>query len=524
MIPRLGLAPTRVAARASLFASSPKVYVLRRAASTSTQQPARSLVRTTAYASLFLVSTGLFAIYYFDCRAALHKYVVTPVIRRTLDAEAGHKLAVRVLSSGLAPRDPVPDDEILKVELWGEELANPVGLAAGFDKHGEAIDGLFDLGFSWVEVGSVTPKPQPGNPKPRVFHLPDDSALINRYGFPSEGHTAVLARLRARLPTLFAYGSDPTSQSPLHQQEHASLRSNALLAVNLGKNKSSPQESIDDFVAGVHVFGPYADALVVNVSSPNTPGLRGMQSRTVLQDLLAGVIGARDDVTALSTHAHRPKLLLKIAPDLSEAEVADVAAAVLAAGGIDGVIVSNTTVQRPASLSDPNKSETGGLSGPPLKQLSLATLRTLRGLLPAAVPLIGCGGISSGADALEFARAGAAAVQLYTAFGYEGPGAARAIKDELVELLREEGKTWREVVRDAVERHSFREPPAPPVEEPTVEVLRQEAEELKRLLDGLGEKIEEGGEVQVEAAEKQTPSTSSVDVPVEAGTSQPAAS
>ncbi|KAI1788154.1 Dihydroorotate dehydrogenase-domain-containing protein [Ganoderma leucocontextum] len=351
-----------------------------------------------------------------------------------------------------------------------EELTNLVGLAAGFHKHAEAIDGLFDLGFSRVEVGSVTPKPQPGNPKPRVFHLPDDSALINHYGFPSEGHTA----------------------------EHASLRPNALLAVNLGKNKASPPESIDDFVAGVHVFGPYADALVVNVSSPNTPGLRGMQSRTVLQELLAGVIAARDEVTALSTHSRRPKLLLKIAPDLSESEVADVAAGVLANEGIDGVIVSNTTIQRPASLSDQNKSETGGLSGPPLKELSLTTLRTLRGLLPASVPLIGCGGISSGADALEFARSGAAAVQLYTAFGYHGPGTARAIKDELAELLRQGGKTWREVVREAVEQHSFREQPkqvpAPASAEPTVEVLQQEAEELKRLIDGFGERMEKSVE------------------------------
>ncbi|KAM5544298.1 hypothetical protein V8D89_001958 [Ganoderma adspersum] len=433
--------------------------------------PARSVGRTTAYASLFLVSTGLFAIYYFDFRAALHKYVVTPVIRHTLDAEAGHKLAVCVLGSRLAPRDPVADDDILKVELWGEELASPVGLAVGFDKHGEAIDGLFGLGFSWVEVGCVTPKPHPGNPKPRVFHLPNDSALINHYGFPFEGHTAVLSRLRARLPALFAYDSNPTTQSLLHGQEHASLYPDALLAVNLGKNKSSPLEPIDDFVAGVHVFGPYADALVVNVSSPNTPGLGGMQSRTVLQELLAGVTAARDDITALSTHSHRPKLLLKTAPDLSKSKVADVVVA--------------------------GPSETGWMSGPPLKQLSLATLCTLRGLLSTKVPLIGCGGISSGADALEFARAGAAAVQLYTAFGYQGPGAMRAIKDELVDLLRKEGTTWREVVRKSVEQHSFREPPPPtlpPVTEPTVEVLHQEAEELKRLFDGLGEKIEESVE------------------------------
>ncbi|EJF59337.1 hypothetical protein DICSQDRAFT_89420 [Dichomitus squalens LYAD-421 SS1] len=505
MTARLGLASTRAIARTS---HPPSVVVSRRAASTSSQQPARSFGRTAAYASLFIVSTGVFAAYYFDCRAAVHKYVVTPVIRYTLDPEAGHKLAVRVLSSGFAPRDMVPDDEVLKVELWDEELANPVGLAAGFDKHGEAIDGLFDLGFGWVEIGSVTPKPQPGNPKPRIFHLPDDSALINRYGFPSEGHAAVLARLRSRLPALFSYASDPANESPLHGQEHASLRSNALLAVNLGKNKSSPPDSIADFVAGVRTFGPYADALVVNVSSPNTPGLRGMQSRALLQELLSGVVATRDEVTATSSHSHRPRLLVKIAPDLTEPEITDVAAAVLATGGIDGVIVSNTTIQRPPSLSDPNKVEVGGLSGPPLKPLSLTTLRTLRGLLPASVPLIGCGGISSGVDALEFARAGAAAVQLYTAFGYQGPGTARQIKDELTELLRKEGKTWREVVREAVAEHSLREQQpaeshAPSGGESSVHVLTQEAQKLKQLLDELGQRMEKtleetgvGGEAQ----------------------------
>ncbi|KAI0701460.1 dihydroorotate dehydrogenase [Cerioporus squamosus] len=482
----------------SLRSSPSRVLVSRRAVSTTSQPTSRSSVKTAAYASLFVVSTGLFAIYYLDCRAAIHKYVVTPVIRHTLDPEAGHKLAVRVLSAGLAPRDPESDDEVLKTELWGETLSSPVGLAAGFDKHGEAIDGLFNLGFSWVEIGSVTPKPQPGNPKPRVFHLPDDDALINRYGFPSEGHAAVLARLRARLPTLFPYYT-PESDSPLHGEEHASLRPNVLLAVNLGKNKSSPPDSIADFVAGVRTFGPYADALVVNVSSPNTPG---MQSRTLLQELLAGVTSARDQVSASSTHAHRPKLLLKIAPDLTDAEVADVAAAVRATNGIDGVIVSNTTIQRPPSLSDPNKVEQGGLSGPPLKPYALATLRTLRALLPASIPIIGCGGIASGADALEYARAGAAAVQLYTAFGYHGPGTAREIKDELAALLRKEGRTWQEVVREAVEKTSLREGRTAEAEgseslsEASVKLLVQEAEELKRLLDGLGERMEK----QVEGA------------------------
>ncbi|KAI9063868.1 hypothetical protein FKP32DRAFT_1611618 [Trametes sanguinea] len=490
-------------------------FVSRRAASTASQQPpTRSYARTAAYASLFVVSTGLFAVYYFDCRAALHKYVVTPVIRYTLDPETGHRLAIRVLASGLAPRDPLPDDEVLKVELWGEQLSSPIGMAAGFDKNGEAVDGLFDLGFSWVEIGSVTPKPQPGNPKPRVFHLPNDSALINRYGFPSDGAAAVLARLRARLPKVFSYSTEAETQDPLRGAEHASLRSDKLLAVNLGKNKSSPPDSISDFVAGVHTFGPYADALVVNVSSPNTPGLRGMQSRTVLEELLAGVSAARDEVAAASVNKHRPKLLLKIAPDLDESELADIAAAVRSNNGVDGVIVSNTTIRRPAGVSDPNKHEQGGLSGPPLKPYALAALRTLRSQLPSSIPLIGCGGISSGADALEYARAGASAVQLYTAFGYGGVGVCREVKDELAALLRQEGKTWAQVVQEAVAQTSLKESAiarnAPATQgqsadassdsgsdaarESSIKLLVEEAEELKRLLDGLGERLEQKAE------------------------------
>ncbi|KAI0816987.1 dihydroorotate dehydrogenase [Trametes gibbosa] len=486
----LRLASIRTLSRSSLSFG----FVAHRAASTVPRPPASSSARAAVYASLFVASTGVFAVYYFDARASFHKYIVTPVIRYTLDPERSHRFAVRALGSGLAPRDPVTDDEVLKVELWGQELSNPIGLAAGFDKNGEAIDGLFNLGFSWVEIGSVTPKPQPGNPKPRVFHLPGDSALINRYGFPSDGHAAVLSRLRARLPSVFAYS--PEAEDPLHGAVHASLYPGKLLAVNLGKNKSSPPDSIADFVSGVRTFGPYADALVVNVSSPNTPGLRGMQSRTLLQELLAGVTAARDEITASSAQKHRPRLLLKIAPDLNELEVADIAAAVLATDGVDGVIVSNTTVQRPAGTLDANKAEQGGLSGPPLKPYALATLRTLRGLLPASIPLIGCGGISSGADALEFARAGASAVQLYTSFGYGGVGVPRQVKDELVALLRKEGTTWAQVVQQSVALHSQNvAPDADAMQESNVKLLVQEAEELKRLLDGLGERMErEAGE------------------------------
>ncbi|KAF8216433.1 hypothetical protein K438DRAFT_1559634 [Mycena galopus ATCC 62051] len=450
----------------------------------------RTPIRSALYGTVFVLSTGLFAIYYLDARSAIHRYVVPPLLRHTLDAETGHKVAVKVLKSGLGPRDPVQDDARLKSEFWGQEMSNPVGLAAGFDKNGEAIDGLFNLGFSWVEIGSVTPKPQPGNPRPRVFHLPADSGLINRYGFPSDGHAAVLSRLRARIPR---FSGD--------EFESAAFRPGAVLAVNLGKNKESPADSVEDFVAGVRTFGPYSDVLVVNVSSPNTPGLRhvstlGLQNRDLLEALLASVTRARDELPALT---RKPKLVLKIAPDLTESQLVEIAE-VIETSVIDGVIVSNTTIQRPSSLVDPNKSETGGLSGAPLKEHSLAALRTLRKNLPARIPLIGCGGISTGADALEYAKAGASLVQVYTGFGYDGAGACRRIKDQLSDELAKEGTTWAEVVNKAVSELSLvgaRGPQLRKVENELTDgsssyhQLIAEAEELKRLLDQLGEKADD---------------------------------
>ncbi|KAG7440911.1 uncharacterized protein BT62DRAFT_975219 [Guyanagaster necrorhizus] len=437
----------------------------------------QSPVRTGLYATVFAVSAGLFAVYYFDSRSAIHRYVLTPLLRYTLDPETGHKFAVQVLRSGLGPKDVVADDERLKFELWGKSISNPVGLAAGFDKDGEAIDGLFDLGFSWVEVGSVTPSPQSGNPRPRFFHLPEDAAVINRYGFPSQGHMSVLNRIRARIPTFLQEDNDT-----------ASFRSGSVLAVNLGKNKTSPAESIQDFVDGVRMFGPYSDVLVVNVSSPNTPGLRGLQSRDTLQTLLDGVTKARDNLPPSAvTSAPKPKLVLKIAPDLDESQLVDMAD-VIRNSRIDGVIVSNTTISRPSSLHHPSKAEAGGLSGAPLKELSLSALKTLRQHLPESIPLIGCGGISSGEDALDYAKAGASLVQVYTGFGYDGAGACRRIKDQIVETLAKDGVTWADVVGKAVKDLSWKERE----KESEVSLLTKEAEELKRLLDALGDKMGSG--------------------------------
>jgi len=437
---------------------------------------------------------GVFAVYYFDARSAMHRFVLTPVLRNLFDAETSHKIAVRVLRTGFGPKDPVRDDVRLQFEIWGDELSNPVGVAAGFDKDGEAIDGLYDLGFSWVEIGSVTPKPQPGNPRPRVFRLPEDDALINRYGFPSQGHSTVLSRLLARIPT-FTTGP-----------ERASLRDGSMLAVNLGKNKSSPAESIDDYVAGVRTFGPYADVLVVNVSSPNTPGLRGLQNKDSLEKLLQGVSQARSELApSILTH-RKPKIVLKIAPDLNQSQLADIAK-VVKETGVDGVIVSNTTIQRPSSLRNSSKIETGGLSGVPVKPLSLKTLQTLRSLLPANIPIIGAGGIWTGQDALDFAKSGAQMVQIYTSFGYNGVGTCRRIKDELVELLAKEGKTWGQVVNEAVDKYSLKEVENKP---PSLDRLITEAEELKSYL-GLGEKSEDPNGGQKESAQ-QKPHSADIDL------------
>ncbi|ESK91028.1 dihydroorotate dehydrogenase [Moniliophthora roreri MCA 2997] len=450
---------------------------------TRSSPPKSNPVRTGLYATALVLGTGLFAVYYFDSRSALHRYVLTPLLRHTLDAETSHKMAVKVLRSGLGPKDAIPDDEKLSVELWGRRISNPIGLAAGFDKDGEAIDGLFDLGFSWVEIGSVTPKPQSGNLRPRIFHLPEDEALINCYGFPSQGHATVLSRLRARIPAFLSIDNSS-----------ASLRDGSILAINLGKNKDSSVDSIDDFVAGVKTFGEYADVLVVNVSSPNTPGLRGLQNRESLETLLQGVVKARDELppSSMVPRHPKPRIVLKIAPDLDNTQIEDMAD-VIRKSSIDGVIVSNTTIQRPKGLVSQNRNQTGGLSGPPLKPLTLNTLRILRSHLPADIPIIGCGGISSGADALDYARAGATMVQVYTSFGYDGVGMCRRVKDEILEALGNEGVNWNNLVNRAVQEKSLSTEEIERRKRREIEVTKliREAEDLKKLLDRFGEGLDE---------------------------------
>ncbi|KAM6063553.1 dihydroorotate dehydrogenase (quinone), mitochondrial isoform 3-T3 [Theristicus caerulescens] len=303
-----------------------------------------------------------------------------------------------------------------EVRVLGQRFRNPVGLAAGFDKQGEAVDGLYKMGFGFVEVGTVTPKPQEGNPRPRVFRLAEDEAVINRYGFNSHGHAAVERRLRAR------------------QETQLRLTGVGMpLGVNLGKNKSST-DAAADYVAGVRTLGPLADYLVVNVSSPNTPGLRDLQGKAELRDLLTKVLAERDMLPC----ERKPAVLVKIAPDLTAQDKQDIAS-VICELGVDGLIVSNTTVSRPSSLRSRQCTEPGGLSGKPLRELSTRTIREMYSLTRGRVPIIGVGGVSSGRDALEKIRAGASLVQMYTALVYHGPPVVGAVKRELEELLREQG-------------------------------------------------------------------------------------
>jgi dihydroorotate dehydrogenase len=331
-------------------------------------------------------------------------YSLADSLLSRLDAETAHGLAIRALKSGLTPGDRRPDPSSLSVKVWGRSLPNPIGLAAGFDKNAEVADATLALGFGLVEIGSVTPRPQDGNPRPRLFRLPQDRGVINRMGFPGHGLEAARARLAARPRRGF-------------------------VGVNIGANKDSADRAAD-YVAGCVALAPYADYLVCNVSSPNTPGLRNLQGRTELAGLLKRV---QDAIAAKPV-----PLVVKIAPDATDDDLDDIVF-VCRELRLDGIIVGNTTLSRPASLRSDRKAETGGLSGAPLTALSTEVLRKTAVRAERQFPLIGCGGVGSGADAYAKIRAGATLVQLYSAMVYEGPPLIRRIKDELAALLARDG-------------------------------------------------------------------------------------
>jgi dihydroorotate dehydrogenase len=334
-----------------------------------------------------------------------------------LDPERAHRVSIWALrlglvtglGSSLSGRAREGDDPILATKVWGLAFPNPIGLAAGYDKDAEVCDAALALGFGFVEAGTVTPKPQPGNAGPRLFRLTEDEAVINRFGFNSSGLAPFVDRLGRR------------RARP------------GIVGANVGKNRDAA-DAAADYVTGIAAVGALADYVVVNISSPNTPGLRALQARAQIEELLARV----QDFRRRQTAGLRPPLLVKVGPDLDNGKMRDIAGAVVAAG-VDGLIIGNTTVTRPATLRGADRNAQGGLSGKPLFAPSTACLAAMYRFTGGRIPIIGCGGVASGADAYAKIRAGASLVQLYSALVFQGPGLVKRIKSELAALLRRDG-------------------------------------------------------------------------------------
>jgi dihydroorotate dehydrogenase len=352
-----------------------------------------------SYASYYIAAMAFFP--YSLARPFLHLF----------EPEDAHWLALKALKFGLIGSGDAVDDPVLTQSLWGLSFPNPLGLAAGFDKEAEVPDAMLKLGFGFVEVGTVTPKPQLGNPRPRLFRLNEDEAAINRFGFNSGGLEPYAARLEAR-----------------HGRP-------GIVGANVGKNKYTEKAEVD-YIAGIERVCAFCDYIVVNISSPNTEGLRALQARQNLEALLSASMGAR--ARCAPNLDKLPPLLVKVAPDLDLGEMQDIAEVVVASG-IDGLIIGNTTIDRPTGLKSDEKSQAGGLSGRPLMEKSTDCLAGFYRLTKGKIPLIGCGGVSSGGDAYAKIRAGASLVQVYTALVFHGPLLVGRINQELTALLKADG-------------------------------------------------------------------------------------
>lgn len=329
---------------------------------------------------------------------------------RCLDPEKAHNISLASLKMGLGPKAFADENGRLVTKVWDLTFPNPIGLSAGFDKNAEVADPMLDTGLGFVEVGSITPKGQEGNPKPRIFRLPKDGAVINRLGFNNKGMDVAAKNLAYR-------------------------RGTGIVGVNLGKNKTT-EDAASDYALGAERLSPFADYLVINVSSPNTPGLRALQDKAELENLVKATLAARDKAMG---EKRKPPLLVKIAPDLNSDDLDDIASLALDID-IDGLIVSNTTIARPDTLKHGDVAkEMGGLSGRPLFEMSTAVLSDVYKRTEGKIPLIGVGGVASGMDAYKKIRAGASLVQLYSALIYQGPSLIPRIKRELSDCLVRDG-------------------------------------------------------------------------------------
>lgn len=337
-----------------------------------------------------------------------------PFLHR-MDPEDAHRLTLKALKTGALPCPSRIDDPALKTILWNRTFPNPVGLAAGFDKNAEVVGPMLKIGFGFVEAGTVTPRPQDGNPRPRVFRDADNEAVINRMGFPNEGMNAFRSNIEKFLE------SRP--------------RPSGIVGINIGMNKGT-EDPAKDYCALIKSLGPYADYLTVNISSPNTPGLRNLQDRENLLPLLEKIMDER----ARSCGTDAPPLLVKLAPDLTESQQQDIAKTVLEAN-VDGVILTNTTLDRPDHLTDGFREQAGGLSGAPLTQKSTEIIRNFYRFTDKKIIIIGAGGISTAEDAYEKIKAGASLVQLYSALVFHGPDLVPDILSGLLSAMKKDGYT-----------------------------------------------------------------------------------
>ena len=455
--------PTMSSASASASASKSPTPAPTNQSSSSSSSSSSSLLKTIGALSLF-ASIGYGSLRAADSPLASDVEFKTfeflaPVFSRLMDAESAHNLGVSLFANGLYPIERRERDndrnnadasgeyaemrEMLRVtNVFNDGLMtfpNPIGLAAGFDKDAKTIQGMREIGFGFVEIGSVTPQPQDGNPKPRVFRLRELDAVINRYGFNSEGIERAKERLKKEKNRVAATVVDNKTEE---KEESTTTTTNVIapIGVNLGKNKTTPEsEAAKSYALGATELGPFADYLVINVSSPNTPGLRDLQKGSSLVKILRDVVNARDRLLVKEEKKKSLPVLVKIAPDVDEKGLKEIAKAVKKAK-IDGVIISNTTIERNDRVQQhENGKEIGGLSGKPVFEKSTEVLRRFYELTDGSIPLVGCGGVFTGEDALKKIKAGASLVQLYTSFAYAGPALIPKVKRELYEALKREG-------------------------------------------------------------------------------------
>lgn len=345
---------------------------------------------------------------------------------KQMDPETAHLYSIKMMKYGLAPVAHHTRTPRLQTDVIGMRFSSPVGLAAGFDKQGEAVRPLIRMGFGFVEVGGVTPLPQDGNPKPRCFRLNEDKAIINRYGLNSDGADKVATRLAYSRTIRECHKEIPAKRKGLHVEGH--------IGVNLAKNTAS-EDTVGDYITGMEKLGPHVDFVVLNVSCPNVKWTKGMSKDSHGMDsLVRAVTAARNDLGCLPG----PALLIKLGPDMEDAEKEAMAKLALDCE-VDGLVVSNTSTTRPDSLVSEHKGEKGGLSGPPIKELALQSVKDMYKLTGGKIPIIGVGGISNAEDAYERIRAGASLIELYTALAYEGPGLPARINVELDALLARDG-------------------------------------------------------------------------------------